>query len=636
MLRSLLITLLLLVSLASQATTDLHYSDELVEQARVLKLGENPQWLKLGHYLPAKNGDGQVSQADSRNFFNAANGKFAPQQELEATLRAFFAVPPQDAQQQHPQCLFIARYQWLKQQLHFDPARLEEQPCERFEHWYQAINPDQLTLVFPAAYMNNPSSMFGHTLLRIDMPEQSERTRLISYAINFAAQTEDTNGVIFAIKGLTGGYPGGFSIMPYYEKVKEYNNLENRDIWEYQLNFSREEIRRLLEHVWELGQVRFDYYFFDENCSYQLLAVLDVARPGINLADYFPAWAIPSETLRTVTEQQGVLKKVVFRPSAATRLQHSLRQTDEQEYRLAHQLATGAIAADDERLGRLPPQRMALVLEIAYDYLQYLFNTAELPREEVSGRSLRLLKARSNIEQRTEATTPAEPRTRPDQGHRSSRLALVTGREWGHDYAELKLRPAYHDLLDPTDGYTRGAQINFFDLTLRHYLDGEQSSRLEDFTLVDIVSVAPRDLFFSPRSWKVAAGWRRVSPLLHPEEPLAFFLDGGVGPSYALGDNALLTLFAEGEAEADGQLQDGYAVAAGVSATLRWQSEQFNAAFSARRHEYLQPEELSQAEYRLDLGLALGAQTSLRASVAALGEPDDLDEQYQLGLHWYF
>ena len=636
MIRALSCILLLVCSIALHASTDTRYSELLIEQSRTLELGQHTEWLKLGHYLPAKNDDGYVSLADSRDFFNAANGKYAPQQELEATIRTLFSAPQQDDSLQHPQCQFIARYQWLKQQLNIDPKRLAEQKCPRFEKWYQAINPDQITLIFPAAYMNNPSSMFGHTLLRIDMPQQSERTRLISYAINFAAQTDETNGVLFAAKGLSGGYPGGFSIMPYYEKVKEYNDLENRDIWEYQLNFSHQEIRRLLEHIWELGDVRFDYYFFDENCSYQLLAVLDVARPGMALTEHFPAWAIPSDTLRVVTEQQGLLKKVVFRPSGASRLQHRLKHLGPAEQRLAHQLATGAINTGDKQLTQLSEGRQARVLETGYDHLQYLFNSGALSRDTISGRSLKLLRARSSITTQIDDTPLAEPRIRPDQAHKSNRLAVSLGRQWEQDYLQLQLRPAYHDLLDPADGYTRGAQINFFDFSLRRPLDGSQAYQLEKFTLLDIVSVAPKGLFFSPRSWKIATGWRKVAPQLHPEQPLAFYLEGGVGPSYAVGETSLLTLFAEATLDAANSLEENYSATAGASASLMWHSGQLNAGITARRHDYLQPNTLRWAEYRLDLGLTLTPQSSLRISAALVGEPDHLDEQYHLGLHWYF
>jgi len=63
-------------------------------------------------------------------------------------------------------------------------------------------------LIFPAAYLNNPSSMYGHTLLRIDARDQDEKTRLLAYAINYAANTDETNGILFALNGLIGGYTG--------------------------------------------------------------------------------------------------------------------------------------------------------------------------------------------------------------------------------------------------------------------------------------------------------------------------------------------------------------------------------------------------------------------------------------------
>ena len=75
--------------------------------------------------------------------------------------------------------------------------------------------------------------MYGHTLLRMDAADQDERTRLLAYTINFAAGTEETSGFMYVLKGLFGGYPGVFSMLPYYLKVREYSDLEHRDLWEY-------------------------------------------------------------------------------------------------------------------------------------------------------------------------------------------------------------------------------------------------------------------------------------------------------------------------------------------------------------------------------------------------------------------
>ena len=82
-------------------------------------------------------------------------------------------------------------------------------------------------------------------------------------------------------------FQGIFLHPPYYEKVTEYNNIDHRDIWEYDLNFSEHEVLRMVMHMWELKDIYSDYYFFDENCSYDLLYLLEAARPSLELTDEF-------------------------------------------------------------------------------------------------------------------------------------------------------------------------------------------------------------------------------------------------------------------------------------------------------------------------------------------------------------
>jgi hypothetical protein len=243
------------------------------------------------------------SQVDSPSFFNSPSGKKDPRAELEATLRSFFAEAAEG--DDHPQCRFAARRAWLDAELGFDAQRIARRECPRFREWRTAIDASQLTLVFASAYVDNPGSMYGHTLLRVDAAGQDERTRLLAYTINFAAGTDETSGFLYVLKGLFGGYPGVFSMLPYYLKVREYSDLENRDLWEYQLDLGGEEIERVLAHAWELLPIHFDYFFFDENCAYHLLGLLQVARADLELTAQFPLWALPVDTVRVLTDQPG-------------------------------------------------------------------------------------------------------------------------------------------------------------------------------------------------------------------------------------------------------------------------------------------------------------------------------------------
>ncbi|HIP60785.1 MAG TPA: DUF4105 domain-containing protein, partial [Campylobacterales bacterium] len=141
---------------------------------------------------------------------------------------------------------------------------------------------------------------------------------LLSQAINYAAQTDETNGILFAYHGLTGGYEGRYSITPYYNKIKEYNDMERRDIWEYELNLNSDEIKRLLYHQFEIKDYYADYFFFTENCSYNLLWLLQAARREANLVDKFGIKAIPIDTIRVV-EDAGFVEKISFRPSKSNK-----------------------------------------------------------------------------------------------------------------------------------------------------------------------------------------------------------------------------------------------------------------------------------------------------------------------------
>ena len=255
---------------------------------------------------------------------------------------------------QHPQCRFPARYAWLAAELGFDQGRMPRPQCRRYRDWRSALDAKQLTLVFASAYLDNPGSMYGHTLLRVDAADQDERTRLLAYSISFAAATNETNGLIFAVKGLFGGYPGVFAMLPYYVKVREYSDLENRDLWEYELDLSPEELERVLRHAWELLPAYFEYYFFDENCSYHLLALLQVARPDLELTAPFRLWALPVDTVRALTDQLGLVKRIVYRPARSTIIAERLARMQPEERRMARDLGLGTLNADDVALRALP------------------------------------------------------------------------------------------------------------------------------------------------------------------------------------------------------------------------------------------------------------------------------------------
>ena len=524
-----------LIGQGAVATTAFDYADQLVAEARKSELADHPTWRALGHYRPDTLSSGQHSLIDSDGFFLAENGKNDPAAELEATLRAFFSDPPENPKKQHPQCARIARYRWLDRQLHFDRDRLPQQRCDDFDDWAGTIDAESATLIFPAAYFNNPASMFGHTLLRFDRPGQTEDTRLLSYAVNYGAETGVDGGVLFAVLGLTGGYAGTYSVEPYYNLVKRYSDIENRDIFEYQLDFSEDEVATMVAHLWEMKGHWSEYYFFDENCSYQLLFLLDVARPGLDLAGAFDLHVIPVDSVRAVLAEEDLFKKTTFRPSGQTHIVQGLAALDATGRKLVRDLASGEASPDDVDKTGLPPARQAAVIELAETFVTYQMETGELGRDEAAARAFKLLTARSRIEGPTDLPPIEAPTTRPDQGHRSARLGLGFGLRDGRPFENVRFRPAYHDDLDPSGGYVPGAMIDFLAFDLRHYHGGDAVT-LEAFTGVGIRSMTPQNALIQPISWHLDVGLKRMRVKNTDEEgALVAAFEGGAGLSTTLG-----------------------------------------------------------------------------------------------------
>lgn len=627
------LTLILLWASPPSHAVDEDYPHELVAEARAENLAATREWLALVHYRANLIFPGVTGQADDDRFYLAADGKTNPAAELEATLRVFFEPPVVETDStQHAQCRFIARYHWLRQMLHFDPARLPSQPCERFRAWRTTLNASALTLVFPSAYINNPSSMFGHTLLRVDAADQDERTRLLGYAVNYAVGPGGDNGAVFIIKSLVGAYPGTFSLSPYYIKVREYSDMENRDIWEYRLNFAQSEIDMLLMHAWELGPVKFDYYFFDENCAYHLLSLFEVARPSLALTSGFRGWVIPVDTVRRVVDESGMVAEVVYRPSNNTRLRDRLARLDDRELAAVQRLAAGD--APETVLHALPAERQAVLLEAAYALVRHEASDNDRPREASARRSRELLLARSRVEENTAAIDPPMPAVRPDQGHKTRRLTLGVGREYERDFQTIEFRPAYNDLLDPSGGYTEGAQINFMDLALRRYPESNRV-RIERLSLVDIYSLAPRDRFFKPVSWKINTGIARTR-LASGARVGVYRSNGGAGVAFGSWGTAVVYAFAEVTLDVGDELARRYALGLGPSiGVFLHPREAWKINLFARLQDF-HGDNYTGYDIALEQSLSLGRQHALRLALGTQRERGREWGSATLSWQWYF
>ncbi len=518
------------------------YLNSLIVGARAKQLASEPEWLRLGHYRHNFLG-GYSSEADGPGFFVAPDGKHDPIQELEATLRGFVEAWSGPASLQHPFCRFPARRLWLSEQLHIDWRKLTTRACPEFETFLRETRPAAITLVFSSYYLNNPASAFGHTFLRIKKSNAagSEHQDLLDYGVDYAANVDTKNPLLYALKGLTGLFPGTFRRLPFYYKVREYNDYESRDIWEYELKLKPIELAMLVAHIWEVGSTYFDYFYMGENCSYHILSVLEVANPEFRLLEHLGWPVLPADTVKALYKNPGLVARVSYRPSNRTAFEQRVKHLEPGERELVLALA------DNPGLpfpAGFSEQKEARALDGALDLIDYR-HVRQLLRDD-SGGSEESQTAQTLLERRAALSVVSKEgqalppfREMPHTGHDSGRLGLGSG--WSKAdgaFQSLSVRLALHDLADPPRGYPETAQIEFLPIELRYRAERHQLT-LENIQLVHIFSLNPISAFEKRWSWTVGTGVGRIRDV-GCRDCLAASGELGAGASLSFADNALL------------------------------------------------------------------------------------------------
>lgn len=613
--------------------------DAVLPTAKQLKtLANNQQWAHLLHYRKHPFSGRYISENDSPNFFLAPDGKTSLLAELEANLEQFLLTDSAD--NMSAQCQFPARYHWLKQQL--PTLNFVDQSCSELEHWQNELKAHSLTLVFPASHINSPSSMYGHTFIRLDK-EDPNSNKLLAHSVNFAANADpDDNELVFSWKGLTGGYPGVISVLPFYAKTNEYSHMEYRDIWEYELDLSKAETDQFVRHTWETKDTFFDYFFFDENCSYRLLALLDASSERIDVTDDFTFTAIPVDTIRAL-QKRGIINDSHYRPSAASDIEYKSLQVAPQVLEHARRLVEQPEPINSSS-SALNEQEQVQALELAYAYARYLAVQKRQANPKLRQRTLDILSARAKYPAAAGFSEIPVPRYRDDEGHLSQRLQIKGGSTFADKrsgstskhlgFIDLNYRAAFHDVMDLPQGFVPGSQIQMGNITARLWDGGKL--RLQQLQVVDILSLSQQTYFQQPVAWSVSGGLDRF---IGADAQLHGYVQGGFGKAWLTPAGRFYGL-AQTKFMADNQFHKGAQLSLGPRLGWLWQGEQVQAQVDANWQGLSWLDKTKRSEVKASLGwkLARNAQLKLEAKSQHFKLHQRSSERHEVGLgvNWYY
>lgn len=605
------------------------------------ELSESPKWLRLLHYK--KNIVGRyVSEADAGSFFLHANGKKDPKAELEKSLEVFGSTTKPD--DNHAICKFPLRYKWLNQQMGM-PWKADFSGCAKYIDFFSKLAAKRASIVFSSYYLTNPNSAFGHTLLRLSRYDDKNETEMLDYGINYAAQAKENNPFLYAVKGLFGGFIGEFAAVPYYYKVREYTNYEFRDLWSYDLKVTMPEVLEMVDHIWELGNTYFDYFYFHENCSYHLLSILEVARPTLDLTSRFELYTIPADTVRLL-QAEGLIEEGKRRESTYSKLVRLSEKLDQKELNLSKAIATEPSKASILISG-IETKKAADLLDVSMEAFDY-FNFEKILKDDPKTKELKshILKERAinpiishdNLDpQKTILDSPA-------YSHSPTRLILA---ENYYDKVgkstRLEYRPALHDLLDPPAGSLKEAQLEIGKISFEFQEQNDNGPKLvlDQFSIFNIRNFAEQNFWASPIAWEVDLGAKQLRRQNCFDCPAAF-VNGSVGNSLQLAkQQVLIALLLNAELDLQSQFENNYVLGLGPKIFTRFKfSDKWIAGLYSTYHFNTYEHEKPFQDYQWTSELELRHHLTDRFSLALKGGGIERDRHWlrfgEFGLQYFY
>ena len=488
------------------STSSASYSDEGLSDALLnaqkLNLGSQTKWYALLHFESGVFFSG--SSIINERFFLSSKGQQDPSEELKATITAFFKFP-------NSQCRFPARLMWFKTVM--PHANFPVIECSKYTAYINRFTTNSISVVYASGYLGNPASMFGHVLLKFNGDSGSNELLDNTYSYG-ATVPENDNKLTYIYKGITGGYQGHFANQKYHHQNLTYTESELRDLWEYRLKLTQDDIDLLLAHLWEIENTSMTYYFFKENCGYQLAKLLEIVINKPLLAPN-KSWVMPYDLVMMLNkpETNKYIDEVIYHGSRQQDLYTRFNQLTEQEKQSLDNIISTHSEQTVELLRTLNEKSEKKVIDTMYDYYAFIDVKNDGLTDEQSTKKKLLLTERFNL--------PAEKlqweKANKQPPHKAQNTAMIQispiyNTSFGYGVT-ARFRANYYDLLNLNAARIPYSELRTLDLSLL-YTDEQKSWSIREFTLFNIINLnvsqtgLVEDALYA---WELEAGYKPSS-----------------------------------------------------------------------------------------------------------------------------
>ncbi|MBA3022675.1 MAG: DUF4105 domain-containing protein [Gammaproteobacteria bacterium] len=445
-------------------------------------------WKKLLHY------DGGRSQVISAEFFVSPNGNANPDEERLEMIRLLNTSDGIDVA-----CNFPARYEWLYQ--HNQSPKYDLERCEELKAFLDGFQKDKLSIVYVSEYVDSPASAFGHLFILL---QENGKALPLADVIHFAAITEREQFLKYAYKGLSGEFDAYFIREPFFIKQSEYSVYEQRSLHIYDLDFSKEQIYRIVLHLYELRKARFNYYFIKENCAFQISELLAIGIPDEERGNAKHVASLPIDVLRSYKSHITNLSTIDPTLSRAEKLFSMLTPAEQGN------VETAIKRHESSNLALSEPSR-----EVVSLYYEYSFRRKGVVHKNYN--EVQSFKFRKSTIKNSEHD--------PLDENFLNRLEIGISHSNATSGVLLGYSPVRKDIYDLQSQSLQETEIT---LVNAQFLINKHTSILRKFEVLGIQSIPHSTALLQPLSWSFYLGINRENALetLKPE------ISAGVGKNF--------------------------------------------------------------------------------------------------------
>jgi len=477
-------------------------------------------------------------------------------------------------------------------------------------------------LVYAGPYSSSPSSAFGHLFLVFQTLETMPLP--LWDVVSFNAETNNANPVNFFFSGITGGFSGTYKSIKFHEQVRDYEVLEDRDLWLIRLNISEHDKTRIQTSIAESHGETHPYLFFSKNCASYIQELLCTVCPNLPKPEGVVS---PMEVVRTVIEK-GLAEGSFYRPSISRQLVAESQLVSSPVLERLKDENWQQLAGDQDWLRTLKKVELSFIQQ--YFHLQTLHTEESLPQDTRNGLSLlRVLVSSQDHNSSHTSSMPSPGNTIPAPAFHSYGKLTTSFRNYfdSENQISIRFRPAMHDMADPWTGFRQLNTLEFLTTEISATAPGYKP-RLEEFVFFYQRSLAPVNIISKNSSWMFEIATRRAG-VCGPSQ-LHSGISAGWGRSTKLSPNSFVHLLATGSMQGVGG--ESIIVAPGVQTGINWLiSETWRCGMEGQWHQSIIEADRSYWDcdlwVRHDFSNKSGARVHFQA--------DSFSQSFKFDFSWY-